>query len=76
MSKSCPQSIPTETVVQACPTEKTEWINAKEKKQCNLIIHNCTEKDKFQYHCLPNKVLDMLVEVCAPTKVIVGKIKL
>lgn len=76
VGKSCPQSIPTETVVQACPTEKTEWIKAKEKKQCHLIIHNCTEKDKFQYHCLPNKVLDMLVEVCAPTKVIVGKIKL
>lgn len=73
VSKSCPQSIPTETVVQACPKDKTEWIKAKEKKQCNLIIHNCTEKDKFQYHCLPNKVLDMLVEVCAPTKVIVGQ---
>lgn len=73
VSKSCPQSIPTETVVQACPKYKTEWIKAKEKKQCNLIIHNCTEKDKFQYHCLPNKVLDMLVEVCAPTKVIVGQ---
>lgn len=73
VSKSCPQSIPTKTVVQACPKDKTEWIKAKEKKQCNLIIHNCTEKDKFQYHCLPNKVLDKLVEVCAPTKVIVGQ---
>lgn len=73
VSKSCPQSIPTETVVQACPKYKTEWIKAKEKKQCNLIIHNCTEKDKFQYHCLPNTVLDVLVEVCAPTKVIVGQ---
>lgn len=76
VSKSCPQSIPTVTVVHACPKDKTEWIKAKEKKQCNLIIHNCTEKDKFQYHCLPNKVLDKLVEVCAPTKIIVGKIKL
>lgn len=72
-SKSCPQSIPTETVVEACPIDKTEWIMAKEKKQCRLIIHNCTDTDKFQYHCLPNKFLDMLVEVCAPTKVIVGQ---
>lgn len=72
-SKNCQQSIPTETVVQACPKDKTEWIKAKEKKQCDSIIHNCTEKDKFQYHCLPNKVLDMLVEVCAPTKIIVGQ---
>lgn len=73
VSKMCPQSIPTETEVQTCPNDTTEWIKAKEKKQCNLIIHNCTEKDKFQYHCLPNKVLDKLVEVCAPTKVIVGQ---
>lgn len=75
VSKMCPQSIPTETEVQTCPNDTTEWIKAKEKKQCNLIIHNCTEKDKFQYHCLPNKVLDKLVEVCAPTKIIVGKMK-
>lgn len=72
-SKSCPQSIPTKSVIEACPMDKTEWIMAKEKKQCHLIIHNCTEKDKFQYHCLPIKVLDRLVEVCAPTKVIVGQ---
>lgn len=71
--EGCPQSIPTETVVEACPADSTEWIKAKEKKQCHLIIHNCTDKDRFQYHCLPNKFLDMLVEVCAPNKVIVGQ---
>lgn len=74
--EGCPQSIPTETVVEACPADSTEWIKAKEKKQCHLIIQNCTDKDRFQYHCLPNKFLDMLVEVCAPNKVIVGKIDL
>lgn len=71
--KSCPQSIPTKTIVEACPVDSTEWIKAKEKKQCHLTIHNCTDKDKFHYHCLPNKFLDVQVEVCAPTTVIVGK---
>lgn len=69
----CPQSIPTETVVKTCPVDNNEWIKAKERKQCHLIIHNCTDNDKFQYHCLPNKFLDKLVEVCTPTKVIVGQ---
>lgn len=72
----CPQSIPTENVVEACPADSTEWIKAKEKKLCHLVIQNCTDKDRFQYHCLPNKFLDILVEVCAPNKVIVGKIDL
>lgn len=69
----CPQSIPTENVVEACPADSTEWIKAKEKKLCHLMIQNCTDKDRFQYHCLPNKFLDILVEVCAPNKVIVGQ---
>lgn len=30
--KSCPQSIPTKTIVEACPVDSTEWIKAKEKK--------------------------------------------
>lgn len=38
-----------------------------------LISQNCTSADKFVYHCLPNSLLNMLVEVGAPTKVIVGK---
>lgn len=69
----CPQSIPTENVVEACPADSTEWIKAKEKKLCHWMIQNCTDKDRFQYHCLPNKFLDILVEVCAPNKVIVGQ---
>lgn len=72
-SISCPQSIPTKTIVESCPEDSTAWIEASDKKKCNLIIHNCTEKNDFQYHCLPNRLLNTLVEVCAPTKVIVGR---
>lgn len=73
VSKSCFQSIPTQNIVESCPEDSTEWIKASDKKQCNRIIHNCSEIDDFQYHCLPNRLLNKLVEVCAPTKVIVGQ---
>lgn len=73
VSKSCFQSIPTQTIVESCPEDSTEWIKASDKKQCNRISHNCSEIDDFQYHCLPNRLLNKLVEVCAPTKVIVGQ---
>lgn len=73
VSKSCFQSIPTQTIVESCPEDSTEWIKASDKKQCNRISHNCSEIGDFQYHCLPNRLLNSLVEVCAPTKVIVGQ---
>lgn len=71
--ESCPQSIPTLTIVEACPKDNTEWIIAKDRKQCHLTIQNCSDADKFQYHCLPNRQLDKLIEVCAPTKLIIGR---
>lgn len=71
--KGCPQSIPTINEVYACPKTILEWTKAKERKQCNLIRQNCTTKEDFEYHCLPNAVLGMFVELCAPSKIIVGK---
>lgn len=71
--QSCPQSIPTLTFVEACPRDNTEWIHAKDRKQCHLTIQNCSDAAKFQYHCLPNRQLDKLIEVCAPTKLIIGR---
>lgn len=69
----CPQSIPTLNEADACPKTITEWIKAKERKQCYLISQNCTTKKEFEYHCLPNTVTGLFVELCAPPKVIVGK---
>lgn len=68
----CPQSIPTLNEADACPKTITEWIKAKERKQCYLISQNCTTKKEFEYHCLPNTVTGLFVELCAPPKVIVG----
>lgn len=74
-ANGCTQSIPTVAVVDACPHSKEEWEKAEEKKQCYQITQNCTPPEKFTYHCLPNKSLDHLVEVCAPVQNIVGKFK-
>lgn len=72
-SESCPQAIPTRAVVAGCPKDQNAWDEAEKEKQCQLVIHNCTKKGKLQYHCLPNKELDMLVEVCAISRFIVGR---
>lgn len=72
-AKNCNQSIPTVTIVDACPESKEEWEKAKERKQCYQITQNCTAPEKFTYHCLPNRFLDHFVEVCAPVQNIVGQ---
>lgn len=59
-----------------CPEDPEAWEKAKKEKQCQLVIHNCTKEGELQYHCLPNKELDMLVEVCAISRFIVGNIKM
>lgn len=70
--EGCPQSIPTLNEVNACPKGILEWTRAKERKSCYLISQNCTTKEEFEYHCLPNTVIGLFVELCAPPKVIVG----
>lgn len=69
----CPQSIPTKTIVASCPRDTTELIKARERKQCYLISQNCTTADSFEYHCLPNKYINMFVELCASKTFIVGQ---
>ncbi|XP_061167389.1 uncharacterized protein LOC133176255 [Saccostrea echinata] len=71
--QGCSRSVPTLHIVERCPKDITEWIKEKDRKQCHQIQQNCTEIDNFEYHCLPNRVLDTLFEVCAPTRVIIGK---
>lgn len=69
---SCSYSIPTTTAVKKCPMNEMEWEREKERKQCHLIIQNCTHSEKFQYHCLPDKFINTFVEVCAPILQTVG----
>lgn len=48
-------------------------MKAKDRKQCRWIFQNCTKQDRFVYHCLPDRYLEHFIEVCAPTKWIVGR---
>lgn len=70
---SCYYSTPTITTVKKCPMNEVEWEKEKERKQCHLIIQNCTHAEKFQYHCLPDKSIDTFIEVCAPILQTVGR---
>ncbi|XP_062618426.1 uncharacterized protein LOC134280013 [Saccostrea cucullata] len=65
---SCPASTPTITYVSFCPTSQEEWEKAAERKNCESIaaIQNCTDRSKFQYHCLMNHWKNATLEVCAP----------
>ncbi|XP_034334941.2 uncharacterized protein [Magallana gigas] len=68
ISMMCPESIPTVSIVPRCPSNAMEWKLAAEKKKCDVLgkIQNCTEDDKFMYHCVLNRDATMLLEVCAP----------
>lgn len=70
--EGCFQSIPTISFVDDCPKNLTEWMKAKDRKQCRWIFQNCTRQDRFVYHCLPDRYLEHFIEVCAPTQWIVG----
>lgn len=69
-SESCPPFISPINNVDKCPENKTEWLKATERKQCNRINPKCTE---IHYHCLPDRFLGQFIEVCAAPKLIVGK---
>lgn len=71
----CPESIPTVSIVNRCPTNATEWVSAAKRKSCYDLgqFQRCTKADDFVYHCVLNKDATMLLEVCAPTHLMPGK---
>lgn len=70
--EACFQSIPTISIVDHCPKDFSEWMIAKDIKQCYWISQKCTKPERFEYHCLPDRYHKQFIEVCAPTKWIVG----
>lgn len=68
-SESCSPLISTINNVDKCPENRTEWLKAAERKQCNQINPICTD---IQYHCLPDRFHGLFIEVCAAPKIIVG----
>lgn len=70
----CQEAVDSVQIVTSCPTSKTEWDDAAERKNCNIIAQhqNCVSGQKFKYHCVINGLGNNLIEVCAPTRIIFG----
>lgn len=70
----CQEAVDSVKIVTSCPTSKTEWDAAAERKNCNIIAQhqNCVSGQKFKYHCVINGLRNKLIEVCAPARIIFG----
>ena len=73
--QQCNQTLPTVHEVDRCPVSASEWRDAVKRKRCDTLANtqNCSEPEKFVYHCLVNEKNNGLVEVCAPVWVLTGK---
>lgn len=58
-----------------CPTSKQEQNIAAKRKNCSKLAtsQNCTSFEDFVYHCTINSYRNATLEVCAPTRTILGK---
>lgn len=63
----CQFSVFTETEVDTCPETLDELIRRKAVKKCETWakLQNCTEPERFKYHCAMNEHENKLIEVCA-----------
>lgn len=75
--EQCWVSLPTIETKSSCPSNEAELRLAKRRKPCEHIaeIQNCTERDKFKYHCVLNTWRNKTVEVCAAEIISQGKNK-
>lgn len=73
-ARYCPEAVDSVEYVVSCPSTKSEWDTAAQKKKCGKIaLHqNCSSVDNFQYHCVINGFRNKMVEVCAPSRRIFG----
>ena len=68
----CNASVQTMQKVLECPTNLSAHEIAAIKKNCSALAPS--ECKSFQYHCVLSEDLKYLVEVCAPSFYIIGKI--
>ncbi|XP_056000383.1 uncharacterized protein LOC130048130 [Ostrea edulis] len=64
---ACQASLDTLMEVALCPSNETEYRDAVRKKNCAAYINACRS---FEYHCVLNEWTTSLVEVCAPSRLI------
>lgn len=67
---SCPLANETAVVVPSCPQTAEEREKAAARKNCENITYPC---NNYTYHCVINAWMNETVEVCAPSRQIVGK---
>lgn len=62
------------TTVDSCPKTESEQKSRADLKNCESMARkqNCSDPQKFKYHCLPDELQSTFVEVCAPETTIVG----
>ncbi|XP_061167907.1 uncharacterized protein LOC133176865 [Saccostrea echinata] len=68
---SCPASKKTVQSVENCPTSEKEWMRASQRKNCSAFASQCSNPDRFVYHCVINPFLNETLEVCVYKKTIV-----
>lgn len=67
---SCSKSRSTVQVVSNCPVTEEELRKASQMKNCSAFASQCSDPDKFVYHCVINPFLNETLEVCAYEKII------
>lgn len=74
--RNCPWSQQTVKTTDSCPKDKSEMEERSKGKNCEALaqIQNCTEPQKFKYHCVINELGNAIVEVCAEAYYIHGEI--
>ena len=70
-AEECNESTATVEVVSHCPKTLEEQVKAANRKSCSKFSHKCSS---FVYHCVINVWENETLEVCAPRKIIVGKL--
>lgn len=70
----CPEAVKSVVRVESCPITKQDWEIAAKLKKCNEAAaqQNCSDADKFVYHCVINGFQNDTLEVCAPQRFIIG----
>lgn len=73
-ARYCPEAVDSAEYVVSCPSSMIGWNTAAKKKNCSrMAMHqNCSSVEQFQYHCVINGYRSKMVEVCAPSRIIIG----
>ncbi|XP_056000381.1 uncharacterized protein LOC125654526 [Ostrea edulis] len=66
---ACTASLETLKDVSKCPSNEKEYRDAARRKNCSAYSNACRS---FEYHCVLNEWATSLVEVCAPSRLILS----